>query len=160
MPAIRERLVDVPLESLPYVDEHRVDVAAPADRVWEALARRVGGTGANPIGRRIAGALRCVPAERRGRIPEIGATIPGFIVTRSVAPAVLALMGEHRFARYALIFRITETASGPVRLSAESRAEFRGRRGRVYRALVIGTRGHVLATHSILRSVRRTAERA
>jgi hypothetical protein len=86
--------------------------------------------------------------------------VPGFVVARSVPPAVLALLGEHRFARYALIFRITETLAGPVRLSAETRAEFRGRRGRVYRTLVIGTRGHVLATRSILRSVRRAAERA
>jgi hypothetical protein len=116
--------------------------------------------GAKRIGRRLAAGLRCKPAERRGRIPEIGATIPGFVVARSVPPAVLALLGEHRFARYALIFRITETLAGPVKLSAETRAEFVGTRGRVYRGLVIGTRGHVLAVHSILRSVRRSAERA
>jgi hypothetical protein len=77
-----------------------------------------------------------------------------------VPPAVLALMGEHRFSRYALIFKITETVTGRVRLGAETRAEFPGRRGHVYRALVIGTRGHVLATRTMLRSVRRAAERA
>ena len=85
--------------------------------------------------------------------------MPGFVVARSIAPAVLALMGQHRFARYALIFRITETPAGPTRLSAETRAEFPGPQGRAYRALVIGSRGHVLAVHSILRSVRRAAER-
>jgi hypothetical protein len=45
-----------------------------------------------------------------------------------------------------------------VRLSAETRAEFPGRSGSAYRALVIGTRGHVLAVNSILRAVRRRAE--
>ncbi len=91
-------------------------------------------------------------------MPEIGATIPGFVVTRSVEPAVLALVGQHRFARYALIFKITELASGPTRLSAETRAEFRGRRGRIYRGVVIGSHGHVVVTNSILRSIRRLAE--
>jgi hypothetical protein len=72
---------------------------------------------------------------------------------------VLALMGEHRFSRYALIFYAAETAAGPVRLRAETRAEFPGIRGRVYRTLVIGTRGHAVATKAILRNVRRRAER-
>ena len=101
-----------------------------------------------------------MPGEASGEAGEIGATIPGFIVSRSVAPAVLALVGEHRFARYALIFRIDETAAGPVRLRAETRAEFPGRRGRVYRALVIGTKGHRLIVRSVLRSIRNAAERA
>jgi hypothetical protein len=108
----------------------------------------------------LAGALRCVPGERSGAVPKIGSTVPGFVVARSIPPAVLALLGEHRFARYALIFRVTETLAGPVRLSAETRAEFHGAQGRIYRALVIGSRGHVLAAHSILRAVRRAAERA
>jgi hypothetical protein len=72
---------------------------------------------------------------------------------------VLALMGEHRFSRYALIFCAAETASGPVRLSAETRAEFPGVKGRIYRTLVIRSRGHVVVTKSILRRVRRRAER-
>ena len=68
-------------------------------------------------------------------------------------------MGEHRFSRYALIFRITETLAGPVRLRAETRAEFPGAGGASTAALVIGTRGHVVAAHSILRRPR-AAERA
>jgi hypothetical protein len=155
-----ERLIDVPLESLPFVDEHSTDVAAAADRVWLALLKALDGAGRSRPGKLIAARLGCVPGEGSGEIGRIGSTVPGFIVTRSIAPAVLALMGEHRFSRYALVFRITATAAGPVRLSAETRAEFPGRRGRLYRALVIGTRGHVLATSSILRSVRRIAERA
>lgn len=142
------------------MDEHSIDVAATADRTWEALVAYVAAAGGSRRGRAVAKRLGCTPGETVGEPGEIGATIPGFIVARSVAPAVLALIGEHRFARYALIFRLDETAAGPIRLRAETRAEFPGRRGRIYRMLVIGTRGHVLATRSILRSVRDRAERA
>lgn len=124
------------------------------------MLKVLGGAGGNRPGRLVAKGLGCEPSERSGEIGKIGSTIPGFLVTRSVPPAVLALMGEHRFSRYALIFRIEATAAGPARLSAETRAEFPGPRGRLYRGLVIDTRGHVLATRSILRSVRRTAERS
>ena len=103
--------------------------------------------------------LGCGSDTTTGEPGWIGSTVPGFVVTRSVAPAVLALMGEHRFARYALIFCAAETASGPVCLSAETRAEFPGVKGRAYRTLVIDTRGHVVATKSILRNVRKRAER-
>jgi hypothetical protein len=148
----------MPLESLPYVDEHSVDIAGTAEETWDALVAYMAAFGRSGRNRRIAGALGCAPGEAAGEPGEIGSTVPGFIVARSVAPAVLALVGRHRFARYALIFRIDETAAGPVRLRAETRAEFPGARGRVYRTLVIGTRGHVLAVRSILRSVQSRAE--
>ncbi|HLM31351.1 MAG TPA: hypothetical protein VK326_06790 [Solirubrobacterales bacterium] len=154
-----ERLIDVPLESLPFIDEHSVAIGAPAERVWSALMAYLTVAGRNRIGRLLARRLHCVPAEASGHTGRIGSTIPGFIIARSVPPAVLALMGEHRFAQYALVFRITEAVSGPTRLSAETRAVFPGGRGRAYRMLVIGTRGHALAVRSILRSVRRGAER-
>lgn len=154
-----ERLIDVPIESLPFVDEHAVEAAASPAEIWAALIAvmaRSGGRVAAPFAR----ALGCLAIERSDRFGEIGTTIPGFIVTRSVAPAVLALMGEHRYSRYALIFRIAEQRGDrPPRLGAETRAEFPGRSGAAYRALVIGTRGHVVATRSILRAVRRRAER-
>jgi hypothetical protein len=67
-------------------------------------------------------------------------------------------MGEHRFSRYALIFRITEREGAPLLISAETRAEFPGRSGRAYRTLVIGSRGHVIATRSILRGIRKRAQ--
>jgi len=47
-----------------------------------------------------------------------------------------------------------------VRVRAETRAEFPGLQGSVYRALVIGTRGHVLVTRRILAAVQRRAERS
>jgi hypothetical protein len=126
--------------------------------VWEALLEVIDALGSGPAASRLARALHCVPIERGGEPGQIGSTVPGFVVTRSVRPAVLALMGEHRFSRYALIFTTTDVPTGAVRLSAETRAEFPGRSGSAYRALVIGSRGHVLATNSILRAVRRRAE--
>ena len=155
-----ERLIDVPIESLPFVDEHSVRVDAPAEAVWPALLETLAhGRADTAPGRMVVRALECEPGVRGGEPGRIGSTIPGFIVARAVPPGVLALMGQHRFSRYALVFRITEREDAPTLLSAETRAEFPGKAGRGYRTLVIGSRGHVLATRSILRGVRRRAER-
>ena len=152
-------IIDVPIESLPFVDEHFIEIAATPELVWDALIGVVEDFGEGRSAPSVSRALGCAQTEAEGHAQEIGSTIPGFVVTRSVRPAVLALMGQHRFSRYALIFSIVEKPSGLVLLGAQTRAEFPGRRGRVYRGLVIGTRGHVLATTSILRSVRKRAER-
>jgi hypothetical protein len=151
-----ERLIDVPLESLPFIDEHSTTIVATPDEVWDALIEVTADTaGAG----RLARALGCAQTERSGEPGQIGSTIPGFVITRAIRPAVLALMGEHRFSRYALVFTSIDTPTGLVELRAESRAEFPGRSGTAYRALVIGTRGHVLATSALLRAIRRRAER-
>ena len=154
------RIIDVPLESLPFIDEHFIEVAASPDQVWEALIAVLGGVSEGRTGAPLSRALGCAQTEVEGEVGEIGSTIPGFVVARSIRPAVLALMGRHRFSEYALIFAIIEKPSGLVLLSAQTRAEFPGRRGRAYRGLVIGTRGHVLVTTNLLRSVRKRAERA
>ncbi len=153
-------LIDVPIESLPYVDEHATTIVATADQVWDALIAVTLGSTSGPISARVAKTLGCVPLERSGEVGEIGSTVPGFVVTRAVRPAVLALMGEHRFSCYALIFTATDTPTGLVELRATTRAKFPSRAGSVYRMLVIGSRGHVFATRSILRAVRRRAERS
>ena len=155
-----ERLVDIPIESLPFVDEHFIDIAATTEEVWDALLATMKEFAAGSKSGAFPRALGCAQTEKEGEIGRIGSTIPGFVVTRSIRPVVLALMGQHRFSRYALIFRIVEKPSGLVLLSAQTRAEFPGAKGKAYRGLVIGTRGHVLATRSIMRSVRRRAERA
>jgi len=153
-------LIDVPIESLPYVDEHATTIVATPNAVWNALVAVTWGSTSGPMSTRVASALGCVPIERSGKAGEIGSTVPGFVVTRAVCPAVLALMGEHRFSCYALIFTATDTPTGLVELRATTRAKFPSAAGSVYRTLVIGSRGHVLATRSILRAVRRRAERA
>lgn len=154
------RIIDTPIESLPFIDEHWIEIAASPAEVWDALMRTVQHASEARSGARISRVLGCEDTVTEGVAGEIGSTLPGFVVTRSVRPAVLALMGSHRFSHYALIFTILEKPSGLMLLSAQTRAEFPGRKGRVYRQLVIGSRGHVLVTTQLLRQVRRRAERA
>lgn len=68
------------------------------------------------------------------------------------------LVGSHRFSAYALVFRLDELDDRHTRLRAETRALFPSIKGAVYRALVIGTRGHVLVTRRLLCAVKRHAE--
>jgi hypothetical protein len=107
----------------------------------------------------VAKALGCAHTEASGSLEAPGATAVGFRVAAASPPTALALEGSHRFAAYALEFEIDPLPGGRSRLSATSRAEFPGTRGRVYRALVIGSRGHVLAVNRVLRRVQRRAER-
>lgn len=83
----------------------------------------------------------------------VGETVdhPGFHVVTAVPAKELALAGSHRFATYALIFRLEEAGAGRTRVRAESRAAFPGPAGRLYRLLVIGTGGHALAVRRMLR---------
>lgn len=155
-----QRLIDVPIESLPHIDERLVEIEATTQEIWRALVETVDEAGGGWAARRTAAALGCLAGERSGEPGEIGSTIPGFIVTRSVPPAVLALMGEHRFSRYALVFRIGEQIGGPPLLSAETRAEFPGVTGSAYRLAVVGSRGHRLVTGHLIGSIRKRAERA
>jgi len=146
-----------PATALPFVDEHAVEVAAAPERVWDALVAWVGRP-PRPRSERIAALLGCRERGMNGLAGEEGSTIVGFRVVRSEAPASLALAGRHRFSDYALTFQIDDLGEGRSRLSATTRAAFPGATGRAYRALVIGTRGHVWAVRSILAAVRRRAE--
>ena len=67
--------------------------------------------------------------------------------------------GRHRFARYELTFRVDPLDDGTCRVRARTSASFPGLRGRAYRALVIGTRGHVLVVRRMLGATRHRAER-
>ncbi len=153
------RTIDIPIELLPRVDEHSVEIAADEDAVWEALLRVLPGSFASGSSSRAARALGCGETEAKGEVGTIGSTLPGFVVARAVRPATLALEGEHRYSRYALVFCIDRVGGGRSRLRAETRAEFPGRKGRAYRAMVIGSRGHVLVVKRMLAAVRRRAER-
>ncbi len=153
------RIIDFPLEDLPHVDEHGVLVLAPVETVWSALVAVAGSAFSRPRAERVARALGCAHIETSGPIDRIGSTVPGFIVARVIAPAALALEGEHRFARYGLIWSLEPTKDRKTLLRAETRAEFRGVKGRLYRTLVIGTGMHVLIVNRLLRAVKREAEK-
>ena len=154
------RAIDVPIETLPPIDEHAIRIDAPPQAAWDALLTTVAGSFGGRASGAIARALGCAETESRGNLQHPGGTIPGFVVARVVPPAVLALLGSHRFSRYALVFRVDATEDDKSQVRAETRAEFPGAKGRAYRALVIGTRGHVLVVRSMLRAIRRRAERA
>lgn len=128
------------MEPLPYVDEHAIAIGAPREAVWRALERVV------------AGLVR--PGAARPLTRALGTEPPaGFAIAEEAAPERLVLRGRHRFSRYELAFDLGDAEAGATRLRATTRAAFPGPHGRVYRALVIGTRLHVLATRAILRRV-------
>jgi hypothetical protein len=129
---------------LPYIDEHSLRIAAPRDVVWRALEQYVAAF--------LRRAERSLLARLLGTEPRAG-----FEVAGRMPADRLVLVGRHRFARYQLAFDLTDAADRATLLRATTHAEFPGLRGGAYRALVIGTRGHVVATTRILRSVRRRA---
>jgi hypothetical protein len=146
-------------EGLPRVDEHSVAVAAAPLVTWDAMRRVVEQSFSSFAV--VARALGCHDVDARGPRPlAVGSTFPGFHVAAADAPRELELVGRHRFSRYALIFRLDESINGTVELRAETRAEFPGVQGRIYRAMVIGTGGHVLGVKRLLAAAKRRAEQA
>ncbi|HEY2791175.1 MAG TPA: hypothetical protein VGJ28_02400 [Micromonosporaceae bacterium] len=131
-------------DDLPFVDEHDIVIAAARDRVW-AEVRRYADTSLATFAHRPL--VRLLGAEPGG----------AFTVTRESRGECLELTGRHRFARYRLEFGLVDVADGGTRLSARTYAAFPGPYGRVYRALLLGTRGHVIAVRRMLRSVRRNS---
>ena len=148
-------------QGLPYVDEHAAVVEASVAQTWAALLRVAERSFSSPATARVARALGCDDVEASGLRPlAAGSTFPGFHIAVLEEPSELALAGRHRFSDYALVFRLEELGTNRTRLRAETRAEFPGVKGRVYRAMVIGTRGHVLVTRRLLGAVQRLAARA
>ncbi|GAA2021938.1 hypothetical protein GCM10009819_00560 [Agromyces tropicus] len=138
---------------LPWIDEHVVVIDAPPPVVRAALERVLERAG----GRTVARVLGCDDLAPGGPRPfAVGSSVPGFHVVR-VAPDELVLAGRHRFSDYGLVFRIEALGAGGARLRAVTSASFPGPFGAVYRALVIGTRLHVLATRRMLSATRRGA---
>jgi hypothetical protein len=148
------------MEQLPYIDEHSIRIGATRERAWSALASvlRV------DLGRSVPAPLRMAlgltPTEARGEWRgnvELGDALPGFTVAEAHAPGRLALRGGHRFSDYALIFELDELDAGGCVVRAQTWAAFPGLTGGVYRALVIGSRGHRLIVRRLLRRVAASA---
>jgi hypothetical protein len=133
------------VRTLPFVDEHRVHVHATLAQTWDAVSKVSARLTRRPAPRAFVKLWKLEP--KTGF--EIGALSP---------QERLALIGHHRFARYELAFEVRAEGDG-VEVRAETSAEFPGISGRLYRALVIGTGGHAIAVRSMLRRIRRAAER-
>ena len=131
-------------DALPFIDEHRITIDAPLDVVWPVLRRYATSIG---IG-------------ERNPLKLVWAADPpsGFEVAGEAPPTSITLSGRHRFSRYLLEFTLTEPHAGTTVPTARSSAEFPKLHGRVYRALVVGSHAHVLATRAILRSVKKKVE--
>ncbi len=127
------------MERLPYIDEHRRRIAAPPEATWSALQRVVAGYLTPSLPQPVVRAWGLQPAA-------------GFAIADEVAPQRLVLRGRHRFSRYELAFELERDGGGTV-LRAITHAVFPQLHGRAYRALVISTRLHVLATRRVLRQV-------
>lgn len=148
-------------DRLPHVDEHSLVVGATREATWEALLHVSEAMMSSAAAPRYARLVGCADTEASGPRPLAeGSVFPGFHVATAVAPNEFALAGSHRFSDYALIFRLEDDGDGEsTRVRAETRAVFPGLKGSAYRALVIGTRMHVLATRRMLTAVKRRAER-
>jgi hypothetical protein len=157
---LEPRAIDMPLEKLPPIDEHSIEVDAPAEATWAALFPTLEKAFNSRRAQRYSQRVGSTVIVADGDLHHPGGTLPGFCVTRSIAPVMLALAGEHRFAKYALVFRIDLLPGQRSCVKLETRAQFLGRRGRLYRAGVIGTRGHVLVVNRMLRAIKRRSERS
>jgi hypothetical protein len=147
-------------ERLPYVDEHSLVVEAGREDTWKSLLRVVEASVSSGAAPRFARIVGCADTAPSGPRPLAeGSALSGFHVAAAEAPEELALAGSHRFSDYALVFRLDPIGAGRTHVRAETRAEFPGLKGGLYRALVIGTRMHVLVTRRILAGVKRNAER-
>jgi len=158
--AVRPQTIDVPLEKLPPIDEHAIEIDAPAEVAWEALfptlERAFNGRHAQRYAERIGADVTAAA----GDLHHPGGTLPGFTVIRAIEPVMLALAGRHRYSQYAVVIRIDLLPGQRSQVRIETRAEFPGRKGRLYRAGVIGTRGHVMVVSRMLRAIKRRAERS
>ncbi len=147
--------------ALPWIDERAVEVGGAPATVWPALLRTLEKTTGGGAATRYARAVGCADTEAGGPRPlELGSTMPGFHVAALTPQRLLVLRGSHRFSEYELALHLEPLGGVRTRLVAETRAEFPGLRGRAYRALVVGTRAHALATRRLLRGVARRVERA
>jgi hypothetical protein len=145
--------------ALPYIDEHAVELAMGADDVWLFLLDGIDRSCSHRAANLYARALRCEDTEATGPRPLAeSSTVPGFHVARLVPRESLVLAGHHRFSSYALTFHLERTGPQRCRLHAETRAAFPGTAGRLYRLMVIGTGGHVVAVRRLLAGIKRRVE--
>jgi hypothetical protein len=100
-------------ERLPHIDEHSVDIEAPAAATWKVLLRVVESSFGSVSTTRFARLLDCADTASSGPRPlEAGSAFPGFHVERAEVGTELALEGSHRFSDYALIFRLNDRFQG------------------------------------------------
>jgi len=129
---------------LPFVDVHAISIAAPREAVWAALESYV---------------FSSLQRAERNPVTWILGAQPraGFRIEDQAPPRLLALAGRHRFSKYRLVFELLDGEATNTELRATTFAAFPGIHGSFYRALVIGTRGHVVGVTHLLHSIERSS---
>jgi hypothetical protein len=117
------------MERLPYIDEHATTVAASPTDTWRAV-------------------LKMWSRDPDADAPDV--RTPFFALDDAVPTRRLGLKGRHWFSVYKLVFELDDDGAGRTRVSAHTWAAFPGLRGKVYRALVIGSGGHRIAVRLML----------
>ena len=124
------------MKRLPYIDEYAIPVTADRTATWQAVLR-----------------VMC-------RDPQDPTTVPlGFVLDEAAPPERFAIKGRHWFATYRLVFILTELPDGSTRLAAQTWAAFPGLKGRIYRALVIGSGGHRVVCRKMLDRIAAQADK-
>lgn len=135
-------------DHLPFIDRHCIEVSGSPAAVWtalgEVLPRAFGGKASS----RFARLVGCEHTDVEGHPLDVGSTLVGFRVAEIEPQRSVTLRGRHRFSRYALVFELENQS-----VCAKTYAGFPGLHGALYRALVIGTRAHVVVVMRILRAV-------
>ena len=117
------------MERLPYIDEHAITIPADRATVWAAVLHTM-----------------CA-------IPDDPSTVPfGFILDVADPYERFALKGRHWFSVYKLTFLLSE-AEGRTRVAAQTWAAFPGVKGKVYRAVVIGSGAHRVVVRRMLKKI-------
>ncbi|HEY0253704.1 MAG TPA: hypothetical protein VGC41_19370, partial [Kofleriaceae bacterium] len=117
---------------LPEIDIHEVSIDALSDVIWRALLATIGSS-FKGVPRPIAALWGLSSSERSGNF-AVGDELAGFTVIANEPGKLLVLHGQHRFSEYELRFEL-----GHGVLAARTLARFPGWKGRIYRALVIGS---------------------
>ncbi|OBC12956.1 hypothetical protein A5784_31825 [Mycobacterium sp. 852013-50091_SCH5140682] len=123
------------MERLPYIDEHATTIDADAATTWEAVLSVLCGDPADPHAPR------------------------GFRIGECRAPERLVLAGRHPFASYEWVFELDALAPNRTRVRSQTWAAFPHVRGKIYRALVIGSGGHRIVVRWTLKRIADEARR-
>lgn len=129
-----------------HVDEHSVSLPVPPEEAYAAARSFAQGLLTLPTGR-VRGLLAGLLTRLLGTDPP-----SGFAMAEEQPPRLVSLAGRHRFSNYVLDLRV-DPAPGGAAVTVVTWADFPGPRGAVYRTLVVGSRGHVLAVRRMLAAI-------
>lgn len=95
------------------------------------------------------------------RDPDDPATVPpGFALGGATAPRRFVLKGRHPFAIYRWVFELDDLGAQRTRVRSQTWAAFPRLRGKIYRALVIGTGAHRVVVRLVLRRIATAVRKA